>query len=113
VQNFWACHQGAREFHPLQHATRELVRVGALEALESCKRQILIGETLAFSRREVTQHERHVLLDRQPGKDRVTLKHINTLATRSLYRPAIYCHFSAIRPIEPRENVQESCLATP
>src|SRR5262249_44093186 len=105
--------QGAREFHPLQHAARELVRVGALESLEPCKRQILIGETLAFSRWEATQHERHVLLDSQPGKDRVTLKHINTLAARSLYRPAIYCHFSAIKPIKPRENVQEGRLATP
>ena len=89
------------------------MRVGALESLESCQRQILVSKALAFSRWEVTQHERHILLDRQPGKDRVTLKHINTLAARSLYRPVIHPHFPAIRPIEPRENVQKGRLATP
>src|SRR5690606_24179308 len=85
-----AGHQAAGDGHALGHAAGELVRVGALEAVETDKLDEFLdpAETLGLGQVLVDQAEAYVLFHRQPGEQAVLLEDDAAFAADALDRPA-------------------------
>src|SRR6185312_11913230 len=99
----------ASDRRALRHATGELMRIRALEADEPDELDML-GDRLLLARGRpvrVLEAETHVLLDGEPGKQAMILKHDAALQARSTHLLPIDLDLAGVVRVEPEDQPQQ------
>src|SRR5882724_7891697 len=108
IEDFRFHHQRPREFHSLEHASRQLMWVALLEALQTHNGGVMIGKLLFVAWRVTIEAKHQILLHRKPREHRALLRYEDALGVRSFPRCPIDRDRPPIGTIEACDDADQS-----